>query len=171
MSDGPEMKVEQEKGSFKQQALAIANQFVETIDKKCADLPYLKDSEAKFGAKPAYIVLGAAGLLSLIVVMIIGFNAIVNIVCFSYPAYASLKAMQSKEEDYGQQWLTYFMIFGLFSVAESFYPALLTDVTFYVLFKLLVLVWCFLPMSNGAKKIYDLAIVRIVNMIAPPKEE
>mmetsp|Transcript_20952 Transcript_20952/g.29359 ORF Transcript_20952/g.29359 Transcript_20952/m.29359 type:complete len:175 (+) Transcript_20952:85-609(+) len=172
MSDGPDAKTVNESG-MKQQVIAAAKQFIETVDKKVSQISAIKDTADKAGTKPAYLVLGGASLVLFIVMMIIGFNAIVNMICYGYPAYAALKAMQEKEDAFEQQkqWITYFMIFGFFSVAESFYPALLTDVAFYVLLKLFFLVWCFLPMSMGATKLYDLILAKVGGLLAPKAEK
>jgi len=114
--------------------------------------------------EPGVIVLGGFTVVSLLLIAIIGFNAIVNMLCFFWPAYLSIKAMQEKEEGYDKQWLTYFMIFGFFHVLESFYPSLLTEHTFYTLIKLFVLFWCFLPQSKGAEKVYTLGIEKVLKM-------
>eukprot|EP00468_Gymnochlora_sp_CCMP2014_P009600 CAMPEP_0167759072 /NCGR_PEP_ID=MMETSP0110_2-20121227/10819_1 /TAXON_ID=629695 /ORGANISM="Gymnochlora sp., Strain CCMP2014" /LENGTH=164 /DNA_ID=CAMNT_0007645415 /DNA_START=51 /DNA_END=545 /DNA_ORIENTATION=+ len=152
MSSGPD-----EKGAtpgMKEQVIAGFNKIVEAINEKTSSIAALKQASEKMKCQPAHIVLGVAAFLFLIIMMMIGFNAIVNIVCFFYPAYAALMSLKTEEKDPKEQWLMYFMIFGLFHVLESFYPDLLTEVTFYVLFKFMVLLWCFLPQSTGAKKIY-----------------
>ncbi|GAB5363466.1 hypothetical protein AAMO2058_000885500 [Amorphochlora amoebiformis] len=169
MSQGPDnMKAGSEKADFKQQLIDAAMQFIDVVDEKCKTLPVLPDLAKKLGpqVKPAYIALGTAGFVFFIFLMMIGFNAITNIICFAYPAVAAIKAMQAKEPGYDEQWLTYFMIFGMFHVIESFYPELLTEYAFYVLVKLLLLVWCFLPMSMGAKKIYNIAVKKIVTVVS-----
>mmetsp|Transcript_4085 Transcript_4085/g.7803 ORF Transcript_4085/g.7803 Transcript_4085/m.7803 type:complete len:175 (-) Transcript_4085:1450-1974(-) len=143
---------------------AFAMQVFDDVNKKCEKLPYIPKAAESAGVKPGVIVLGAAGVLSLLLVAIIGFNAIVNMICFFWPAYLALKAMQEKEEGYDKQWLTYFMIFGFFHVLESFYPSLLTEHTFYTLIKLFVLFWCFLPQSKGAQKVYTLGIEKVLAM-------
>ena len=150
--------------------MTALTQFVDAVDKKCSSLPYLPDIAAKAKTKPAYIALAVCAAFLMFILMMIGFNAIVNIICFAYPAMAALKAMQTKPEKYDEQWLTYFMIFGKFHVAESFYPSLLTDVSFYVLFKFLVLVWCFLPQSTGAQKVYSFFIKKVLAAVGPKPE-
>mmetsp|Transcript_1479 Transcript_1479/g.2031 ORF Transcript_1479/g.2031 Transcript_1479/m.2031 type:complete len:172 (-) Transcript_1479:342-857(-) len=165
MSEGPDQKVASESGSIKDQLINTSKQFYDGLDKKCSEIGFIKDFADKAKTRPANLGLGAIGAIGLIIVLIIGFNAIVNIACFLYPAYASLKAVAENKDK--EQWLTYFMIFGFFSVAESFYPALLTEFAFYALLKLFFLVWCFLPMSMGAQKVYEYGLDRVVKALAP----
>ena len=43
-----------------------------------------------------------------------------NTVGFLYPAYCSIKALESSTKIDDTQWLTYWVVFGLFSVIEYF---------------------------------------------------
>ena len=45
------------------------------------------------------------------------------VVGFVYPAYASFKALESKTPESSAQWLTYWIIFGIFNVFEFFADA------------------------------------------------
>uniref|UniRef100_A0A7S0GZG3 Uncharacterized protein n=2 Tax=Amorphochlora amoebiformis TaxID=1561963 RepID=A0A7S0GZG3_9EUKA len=92
----------------------------------------------------------------------VGLNALVEMACFAYPAFMAIKSL--KESSGYEVWLTYFMIFSSFHVMEALYghPDPMTDSTTYILFKLVVLVLCFLPMTNGAERIYKMGIKRVI---------
>nr|ALA65640.1 putative receptor accessory protein 5 [Physocyclus mexicanus] len=58
-----------------------------------------------------------------------------------------------KEDD--TKWLTYWVVFSAFSVAELFSDFLLNWIPFYWLIKCLFLLWCSVPSSNsGSHLIY-----------------
>lgn len=45
---------------------------------------------------------------------------ICNTVGFLYPAYVSIKAIESKGKDDDTKWLTYWVVFSIFSIVEYF---------------------------------------------------
>ncbi len=48
-----------------------------------------------------------------------------QIVGFVYPAYASFKAIESPDKHDDTMWLTYWVVFAVFSIAETFSDTLL----------------------------------------------
>ena len=81
-------------------------------------------------------------------------SAITNIFGFLYPAYCSIKAIESKETDDDTRFLMYWVVYGTFSVLEIFADVLLFWVPFYYLLKCGFLLWCMHPSSRGTDWIY-----------------
>ncbi|KAG9391544.1 TB2/DP1/HVA22-related protein [Carpediemonas membranifera] len=81
---------------------------------------------------------------------------LVNIIQFTYPAYASFKALQTDEPDDDQQWLSYWIIVGIFNILEFFLDIIMRflPVPFYYEFKILFLLWAQLPFTKGAFHLY-----------------
>ena len=71
------------------------------------------------------------------------------------PAYWSIKAIESPEYDDDKQWLTYWAIYGLFTLLDQFASIILRIFPFYFIFKIIFLIWCFMPNTMGALFIYN----------------
>merc|ERR1712055_323163 len=113
--------------------------------------------EDNTGVQRLYIAYGLGGIIVLWLAFGFGAQLLANTVGFLYPAYCSIKALESSVKNDDTQWLTYWVVFGLFSVIEYF----IADwVPFYWLFKCLFLIWCMVPMeANGANVIYSKVIL------------
>merc|ERR1711972_938603 len=91
-----------------------------------------------------------------------GFGAqlLANIVGFVYPAYCSIRALESSVKSDDTQWLTYWVVFAAFSVVEYFADFIAGWVPFYWLSKCLFMVWCMAPLeNNGSALIYSKVIL------------
>eukprot|EP00468_Gymnochlora_sp_CCMP2014_P005944 CAMPEP_0167758510 /NCGR_PEP_ID=MMETSP0110_2-20121227/10509_1 /TAXON_ID=629695 /ORGANISM="Gymnochlora sp., Strain CCMP2014" /LENGTH=180 /DNA_ID=CAMNT_0007644795 /DNA_START=38 /DNA_END=580 /DNA_ORIENTATION=- len=146
---------------------------IDAIDEKAAKLPYIPMIADKAKTKPAYILIGGGVTLFLLLVLIFGFNTLVEIGVFSYPAYMAMQAL-TKGSPTGE-WLMYFIILGLFQVIESFYDSSeeeerLTYSATYMLFKVVILVSLLLPQTKGALKIHDFAKGYLTGKSSAPAE-
>ncbi|KAJ2644296.1 ER membrane protein DP1/Yop1, partial [Coemansia sp. RSA 1287] len=68
--------------------------------------------------------------------------------------YASMEAIETPGKEDDAQWLTYWVVFGLFNVLEYFTGFLLYWFPFYYLIKLGFLVWLMAPATRGAERLY-----------------
>merc|ERR1711928_9768 len=82
-----------------------------------------------------------------------------NTIGFVYPAYASLKALETARKEDDTKWLTYWVVYAYLSTLEFFSDILLSWFPFYWLAKCLLLLWCFAPGSwNGSNILYNRVI-------------
>lgn len=111
--------------------------------------------EEKTKVNVEYFVLGAGVVLAICIFSGFCANFITNLVGFSYPAYRSIVAIESKTKSDDTQWLTYWVVFAAFCVVENFADYILYWVPFFYAIKFSFLVWCMIPKYNGAQIIYD----------------
>jgi len=81
-------------------------------------------------------------------------GALSTVVGFLYPLYQSLKVIENPTLPLLNQWLTYWIVYGVFTMVESFSDTALSWIPLYYPFKLGFLLWCFLPQYLGALTVY-----------------
>jgi len=145
------------------QVLAKINPVLAEVDKKIQQYPAIQQHASKLPIRPSFALLGVAGVFILIVLFSVGGNALCNLVGFGYPIYASFKALKSKQVEDDAQWLTYWIVFSFFSLVESFTDFFLFWIPFYYLFKMLTLIWLYLPQTRGADLVFKKVIEPVLS--------
>nr|XP_009665805.1 PREDICTED: receptor expression-enhancing protein 6 [Struthio camelus australis] len=99
---------------------------------------------------------GSVAFLGLYLAFGYGAALLCNLIGFVYPAYVSIKAIESSNKEDDTTWLTYWVVYGVFSIAEFFSDTFLYWFPFYYAGKCLFLVWCMAPVSwNGSQVLYQ----------------
>lgn len=149
-------------------------QHLETITKKIDDgidqyaPPAVKEQlKSLEGVHPllkqAYVV-GGALLLPLIIMfyMLGGFKLLVSLSGFLYPAYKSLQCMESNDPAEDKQWLTYWLVYGAFSILENVLSFVVAMIPYYNVFKLGLFIFLYHHSTKGATKVYEKVLTPFV---------
>ncbi|XP_058983852.1 receptor expression-enhancing protein 1-like [Musca domestica] len=71
-----------------------------------------------------------------------------------YPAYYSFKTVRAKSVDEYMKWMTYWIVFAIFTAAETFTDVFLKWLPFYYELKILLIFWLLPSMGNGSPVVY-----------------
>ena len=101
----------------------------------------------KFKIPPAYPLVGFLGTMVFILVLGIAESFVSRVVGVAYPAIRSIYAIESPSKSDDRQWLTYWVIYGIFLFLDEYAWFILQYFPFYYFAKVLFLIWLFNPVT------------------------
>jgi len=136
-----------------------AHYYIAQLDKELAKHPLAIQFEKTTHVPKAYAVLGSGSLFVILLFFNIAGPLLTNFLGWIYPAYASFKALETKETADDTHWLTYWVIYGLVSTLEYFSNWLTYYIPFFYILKAAFLIWLYSPQFRGAQYLY-ITVVR-----------
>jgi len=107
---------------------------------------------------PGLLLGGILSVVFLIVMLIKGWLIVMTFITVLYPAVHSIRAIESSEEEDDKVWLTYWMVFGVLNVLETFFGFVFWIIPYWGWLRLALFVWLLLPQFRGSKVIYDTVV-------------
>ncbi|KAF5300909.1 hypothetical protein FQR65_LT09072 [Abscondita terminalis] len=115
--------------------------------------------EKTTGVNRLYIFLVSVALVGLWLVFGFAGQLVCNSIGFVYPAYVSIRAIESPSKNDDTKWLTYWVVFAIFSVVEYFADCIVGWFPMYWLLKCIFMVWLMIPTDfNGSIILYEKVI-------------
>jgi len=125
------------------------------LDKELTKYPMLTAAEQRTQVPKTTLVLGGAALVALLHTFNVLAQPVSNLVGWALPAFLSMRAIESPQPQDDVQWLTYWVVFGLFNFLEAFaLRVILYYFSWYFAFKSVFVLWLQLPAFRGAQTLY-----------------
>ena len=124
------------------------------LNKYAEKVPQLVDISKKIGQEPGVLLLAIILVSSVVVLVLFGGTIFTLCLTVIYPAIQSIKAIESDGGDDDKEWLTYWTIFGIATLADEFAGFLLTFIPFYFYLRPVFFVFLMAPQTKGAMFLY-----------------
>ncbi|KAK1766090.1 TB2/DP1, HVA22 family-domain-containing protein [Phialemonium atrogriseum] len=128
-------------------------QYVGQLDRELSKYPLFVNLEKTTAIPKTYAVLGLVSLYFFLIIFNLGGQLLTNLAGFVIPGYYSLEALFTASKADDTQWLTYWVVFSFFTVAESL-VSVVYWFPFYYTFKFVFLLWLSLPTFRGSEVIF-----------------
>ncbi|CAH8621878.1 unnamed protein product [Schistosoma bovis] len=129
--------------------------FSEYLEKKNVVTDFLSVCETRSGISKLYLAYGVIAFLTLYLVIGYGTDILTLLVGALYPAYQSVKAIETHEKEDDTKWLTYWVVFASVQLFEACTAMMVYYLPLYPIIKCAFLIYCMIPISqNGSLLIY-----------------
>ena len=133
------------------------------LDPYAAMIPALVDGAQKVGVNPGLLLAAVGIVLILILMVVLGWTILITFITVLYPTVHSIRAIESSGKSDDKVWLTYWMVFGLINVSETFFGFVFACIPYWDWLRAVVFIWLLLPQFNGSKVIYDTVIRKLLD--------
>lgn len=131
----------------------------EQLHKKGIVSNLLEIAESKTKISRVNLVYGFVAIVVLYLIFGYGTSFLASFIGFVYPAYRSIKALETLDKEDDTKWLTYWVVFSAVSVLESFTDIFFYWIPLYSLIKCAVFIFMMIPTRpNGSSLIYERVI-------------
>ena len=115
------------------------------LDPYAVQIPPLKDGAEKLKVNPGLLLGAILSVVFLVVMIIKGWAIVMTCITVLYPAVHSIRAIESPEEDDDKVWLTYWLVFGVLNVLETFFGFIFWFIPYWGWLRLVLFIWLLMP--------------------------
>jgi receptor expression-enhancing protein 5/6 len=108
-------------------------------------VPQIKDFARNAGLESGVIVAAAGLVLSIISLFVFGATILTLAITVLYPAAKSIQALETEHTEDDKEWLTYWIIFGIFTLLDDFAGFILNMIPYFFWLRLAFFVYLFAP--------------------------
>ncbi|OAF64847.1 Receptor expression-enhancing protein 6 [Intoshia linei] len=116
--------------------------------------------EKKIGIKKQHSFFAMVVIMASYIICGQGSNFILYLIGFAYPAFKSIKAIESTNKDDDTKWLTYWVTTGTIGLLEYFTDIVFFWIPMYNIFKLIFLAYLMAPIENNGSMFIYKSIIR-----------
>ena len=129
--------------------LKVLKEKTQILDNYGKQIPPVVDLARKGDVNPGMVMGALLFVAYLILLLFSGFSIVVTCYTVIYPGLLSIRAINSKGKNDDKTWLTYWLIFGLLNVAETFLGFVFYFIPYWTWIRIGIFVW--LLQFNGSK--------------------
>lgn len=132
------------------------NKYLQQLDAELAKFPFLNNLEKKTQIPKVFGTSGFLIFYFLIIFLNIGGigQLFANLASVVLPGYLSLQALETPGKGDDTQYLTYWVVYAVFTILEFWSSLILYWIPFWWLLKTVFFLWLGLPQTNGARVVY-----------------
>lgn len=142
--------------------LAVLSKKTAILDPIGEKIPPVHDFAKKQGVNSGLLVGAVLFVVGLVLLLLQGWQILVLSLTVLYPGLHSIRAIESEGKDDDKVWLTYWMVFGLYTVVDTFFGFLFYFVPYWDWIKMGLFIWLLLPQFNGAQIIYESVLRKLL---------
>lgn len=119
------------------------------LDQALSKYPVLLKLERKVGVPKTRLVAGSVALVLGYGLLQLAAAMVISVIVFGYPAFMTIRAMESGSKAEHSLWLAYWVTAAAFQMLEAFTMGGLAHIVpFYVFLKIFFHMWLYLPVTQ-----------------------
>ena len=133
--------------------LKVLSEKTKILDRYGDQIPPVVDLAKKGKVNSGTVLAGFLFVVALLLLLFSGFTIVMTCYTVIYPGLLSIRAINSKANKDDKTWLTYWLIFGLLNVAETFLGFVFYFIPYWTWLRIGLFVW--LLQFNGSRDLYE----------------
>jgi receptor expression-enhancing protein 5/6 len=133
--------------------LKVLSEKTKILDRYGDQIPPVVDLAKKGKVNSGMVLGGFLFVAALLLLLFSGFTIVMTCYTVIYPGLLSIRAINSKANKDDKTWLTYWLIFGVLNVAETFLGFVFYFIPYWSWLRIGLFVW--LLQFNGSRDLYE----------------